>query len=1705
MIYLHRFRLVPRLCLLLIVASAWTFGQQQIPEPSQDYVPPEFQASDPEVRAYLDAAEEAVREGNYAGSFQQLQKALDLCTRKGLVADKALIEARLGAAFFLQGKLDDAKQQWVRSLSDSVSTSNLVLQADVLAEVSRLAQATENLTEALDLSTRALDLARKSKNLFMQSRCLGELGHLQLTLGKRDEARASVDEALRIDRLNRYKWEATHLFYLAQIFASDPSDASQFNQAIQLANSARELATKRQDYLTFIRASAWLGNLYVGKGRVDDGIAILERSRDGLSADRKPLFQRPTSYRAAMSEPFPKFVFLKSLAGAYQAGHRPKDALRAWEELYNAATTADFTLFTAGAAQGIAECYQAKKDFTKAISYFSIAAELWAKGGSTQRQIAVLTTEATLLAQQGQGDRALPIREELLTLTKSTKNVALQFLENLSIAEILEPKGDLDRTAQALKDAESLLPSDMAIPGLEPKSVLELYRRKSDLADQRGDQLQAIIAMEKAMFPAAMAKNVDAMTSLEHQLEKRLGDFDLRGKAAKAYESGDLANALIYYELLENFERTHATSNGTSDEYTKHVSETASTLLNLPMKLIAQADGAQILETNLDEMGPIGQGAKLSILAALSDYYILKQRPEMVTRFASAALPYLKLGEQDQPDSREVRLSCNLAYSLMTQGSLDGAEEKIGLCLRSAKRLEEPKNLARAHQINVWVLRAAGKTSEAQESERFLLQHSPEDPQHYVELAQLQTQQGNSSEAIESWQRALQLFEAKKDLKGLAPTHLFLGNAISSKGSNSDAREHLEQALTLYRQLGDGEGEVRASMFLAEFHSNSKEFKKAQEYLEDALKLSREIKRADLEAGVLSEAGRVQMASGASASALEYYKSSAVIYDNIKDLSDEALQLNGEVGVLQNLHKPEEAFEVALKAERLADTSGSSVARCWTRRTLAWRYVDRNEFESALALLREARTISDSTHQLLNSAWASLDLAGVLEDVGAWQEALEAINLSLPIFRQFRDTVSETSAYADLVYMYFSRGSELRDLDKALEYDETAYRMAKTNYPWQAAWLALQASNIYFEQKRFKEAIAKANEAVDYYVRTKDDLDQGKALLSLVNAQGSDDDVHDAAISLARAEQLVTSVPSLFTTGRFYYVRANLLKKEGKFTDAIEQYQRVIAMLEEIKSSDDLLITRKASENYEFMYDDLIDTYYLLSNEGKQNKLAEADRALRYSELNKSRIFTNSWGRTFVDVLKLRLPAELQQREQSLSARQDALKAELAQSISGQGHKAEKEVREELSSLANEKSVLGKELRHANPAYAEARYPEPVAISDLPLHPGETLIEFKMLEDALLVWIVSGSQDGTNLAAFYKVDHPRQWFEERILEIRKAFNRNQPDEFDPQIAEQLFNGLFPVPFAQYVTAAKSIIFVPDDILFLLPFEVLSPNASKSQYVLLETPTSYFPSAAAFRLSRAMLRNKREWRAQFIGIADPVISKDDERYVPDSILSKIEPLTPQSTEKQTQPLVRSQQSVDSLKTRGYIFGRLPNTATEVRNIAALFPSAAITRTGVDARKQELLQTDLGTFRFVHFATHGFFPVEPGIREPALVLSYDGDKDEDERMMLSLSEVLQLKLHAEMVVLSACNTGSGKVTRAEGVASLGTAFLAAGASSVTVSLWNVDDKSTSILMQDLYRNLLNGMPKNAALAAARSALVSKGYSNPFYWAPFVLTGE
>jgi CHAT domain-containing protein len=1096
---------------------------------------------------------------------------------------------------------------------------------------------------------------------------------------------------------------------------------------------------------------------------------------------------------------------------------------------------------------------------------------------------------------------------------------------------------------------------------------------------------------------------------------------------------------------------------------------------------------------------------------------MLHQQPEKAVKFATAALPQLKLEENDRSRLWDGQIVCTLANALLVEKNIAEATRRANTCLQVAKKINDPQLLAFAHQTNVWVSEAAGKPTEALASLLFLTAKEAT-PSLYIQRASLEAQQGNDDAAITAWKQALHLFEIQKDLKGMASTNLSLAIALLSEHSSSgaDAKLHALAALALYNQLNDLEGQARANLVLANYSAKSQDNIKALAYFSTALNGSRVAKQSGLEAYILAEIGRAYASSPTPLAALDYFHKSIDVYISLHDTGNQALVLKDEAEVLARQHKIEEALTIALTAQKVADTSGLWFPRFWTRWLLAMLYGNEGEYGKSITTLREAESISDEAHQPHDSALAALDLSEWLITIGNWEEALNTINRALPVFKTFKDTDNELSAYNTLTEIFGGRESELKDLDKALEYYGLARQLVGTSDPGKSADLSQEICEIYWQQGRFKESIQEASTALAYYRSSNNEWGQASSLITLAEAQRSVGDITAATESLSQAVPIVKQVNNFYMTGRLYYGQANLMKKEHKYKEAISKYTNVIDLLEQFKFGVDSDLQRKVSENYGFIYDELLDCYYQLSIADTQNQTSSADDALRYSELNKSRVFTTTWGRTFLTALRRGLPAELQEQERSLALRQSSLQTDSVDGVAGKASHlgGQGQTKETLGNLALEQAALKKAILEADPAYSEARYPNPISIASLPLRDGETFVEFKMLQDGLLVWIVEGTANAPRLLAFYRVDHPRAWFEDRILAIRSAFNLGHPDGFDAKGSEELFQAIFPEPIATKVSVAPSIIFVPDDILFLLPMEILSPHATASQFTFLKTSTTYFPSAAAFTLARAIEPSRAEWRKQFVGIADPITSKNDPRFGAVTLLSTItaEESHPEvgnskmSTRSESADLPYSETpSMDGLNTRGYFFNRLPETSTEVGSIAALFPPAPATlvRTGLDATKSKLLQTDLGSFRFIHFATHGFVPVEPGVMEPALILSYDGG--DDQKMMLSLTDILQLKLHAEMVVLSACNTGSGKVTRAEGVASLGAAFLTAGASSTVMSLWKVSDLSTSLLMQEFYRNLLKGMPKNSALAAARSALVSKGYSNPFFWAPFVLTGE
>ncbi|TBR61845.1 Fis family transcriptional regulator, partial [Westiellopsis prolifica IICB1] len=269
-----------------------------------------------------------------------------------------------------------------------------------------------------------------------------------------------------------------------------------------------------------------------------------------------------------------------------------------------------------------------------------------------------------------------------------------------------------------------------------------------------------------------------------------------------------------------------------------------------------------------------------------------------------------------------------------------------------------------------------------------------------------------------------------------------------------------------------------------------------------------------------------------------------------------------------------------------------------------------------------------------------------------------------------------------------------------------------------------------------------------------------------------------------------------------------------------------------------------------------------------------------------------------------------------------------------------------------------------------------------------------------------------------------------------------------------------------------VIFIPHESLFLVPFAALQ---DQDQKFLIEKHTiSIAPSIQALELTRTRRLNLQQTTDQKPGL---VVG------IPRNALVVGNPIMPKVSFKIGEP----PQQLDSL----------PGAEKEAQDIADLFQIKPLI--GKDATKAAVTE-QMQQAKFIHLATHGLLDElgEGGI--PGQVALAPAGKDNG---LLSANEVLNLKLNAELVVLSACDTGRGRIT-GDGVIGLSRAFISAGTPSVIVSLWRVGDKSAAVLMPEFYRQLQKSPNKAQALRRAMLNTM-KNYPNPSDWAAFLLVGE
>jgi len=428
----------------------------------------------------------------------------------------------------------------------------------------------------------------------------------------------------------------------------------------------------------------------------------------------------------------------------------------------------------------------------------------------------------------------------------------------------------------------------------------------------------------------------------------------------------------------------------------------------------------------------------------------------------------------------------------------------------------------------------------------------------------------------------------------------------------------------------------------------------------------------------------------------------------------------------------------------------------------------------------------------------------------------------------------------------------------------------------------------------------------------------------------------------------------------------------------------------------------------------------------------------------------------------------------------------------------EESLKRDLRTAEEKVAGLETRLQAELPRYARLTAPRPMPVSELAqlLRPGEALAAFLPTRSATYVFVVRDGRTHVHRAAISAAMLGRL-----VQAVRASLEPadNQLKPFDVASAHRLYTLLL-APAAERLRGATHLIAVPAGPLLSLPLGLLvtrptPADAEQTQmpWLAREMAISVLPATASLKDLRQVAGGSSAPRP-FIGFGDPAFAG-----------------APGDTRSFTAlgELCRQGGPVDADVVRG--LPRLRETVRELRVIARSLgadPSSVIV--GADASEAKVRATDLAQYRIVVFATHGLLPGELKCKsEPALALTPPATSSGTDDGLLDASEVAQLKLDADWVVLSACNTaGAGGKLGGESLSGLARAFFYAGARALLVSHWAVASRATVVLTTTTFEAQAKDATLGRAEALRRAQLAlagDKDTSHPFYWAPFVLVGD
>ncbi len=976
--------------------------------------------------------------------------------------------------------------------------------------------------------------------------------------------------------------------------------------------------------------------------------------------------------------------------------------------------------------------------------------------------------------------------------------------------------------------------------------------------------------------------------------------------------------------------------------------------------------------------------------------------------------------------------------------------------------------------------------------------------------------------------------------------------------ARAEAAPKYAEALKLWRELGDERQQISTLNKLVDIHTLSGDYAKSLAYSEQLLPIARKLGEKNLEGGVLFNIGRAYDALGETRKGLQFVEQSAQLLRQIGERQREGIALNS-IGVMNyNLGEIQKALDIYNQVLGLRRELGDRRGEAFTLINLGYAYADGGNRRKAIEFYEQALQISLQTKDTRIQSHVENNLASVWHDLGEYQKAFDLYQKSLDLRRRDGDKYGEAIQLNNLASLYRDLGdfenalkfigeasaifrtggfrreearafsstgaiyTTLGDTAKALEFLQKALEIHRQLENKQGhAGVLRNVGKIYLDKNELQKALENFQSALVLAEDVQDTASIADISVLLAQTYAKLNDAPRAETNFIRALDIQRDgIQSEKAESLYHYARFE--ERRGRQEAAMEKMLEVLKIVEDLRSS---IVAPTLRTSYLAEQQKYFDFYIqlLVARHKLEQKKGFDALALEISEKARARSLLESLGEAQADI-RSRVAPEMLERERIL---RQTINAKETQRVNAAGQKSAKAAgfEREIAEFVRQYRDLQAEIRAKSPQFAALIQPEILTLKQIQteiLDNETVLLEYFLGENkSYLFFATRNALEIIELPPSPEIETAARRFVENLRARASENLRESPAERERRIraadqnwrqsGEKLSETLL-APVAGKIQN-KRLLIVSAGVLQYVPFAALSvvrrPSSvenngktmsegqrtkDKAHFLIETNEIVNLPSASTLAVLRNARKNKSAKPKNLAAVlADPVFAPDDARVKSPAKKPAAETANPQAV------LVSSKLRSD--------FSRLRFSRAEAEAISSFLPSdKKLIAFDFSANLKTVNGEDFGNSGIIHFATHGVvnseFPELSGI-----VLSLIDENGKSQDGFLRLHDIYNLRLDADLVVLSACETALGRDIQGEGIIGLTRGFMYAGNSDVAASLWKVDDRATAELMKRFYQNLLkeNLRPADALRKAQISMIKEPATQNPFYWAAFTLQGD